>query len=344
MERMHAIQLFARAGGPGRCPFCHDAAPPEGQGKRCPLCGVRLHDECHAILNRCPTPGCAAAVRTFHGVQVYLVNERYQVLGRTGAERYGMAIRAHDLKLDRDVTLLYLETTAPEPEGEAILAGLLDAAPTVKRGVPLLGYGRDPRGSRLFLVREFVPGGETLARVLGRRGSLNHGEAVWLGRTLLDSLGDLHGRGQAFGELVGGESLLLERREGRIHLRLINAGMHDAAQALQAASGGKAAPSGVERFYGLPPECLEGAGDPRAQDLWAAALLLYRCLTGVAPWAFRDLLELFRRYPVTPATPLRTHLPQVDPALAQAIDTALALDPAARHADARAFLAALPPG
>jgi len=341
---MHAIQLFARAGGPGRCPFCHDAAPPAGTGKGCPLCGVRLHDECHATLNRCPTAGCAASVRTFHGVRVYLIADRYQAIGRGGPERYGTPIRAHDLKLDRDVTLLYPETTAPEPRGEEILAELLESAPAVKRGVGLLGYGRDPRGGRLFLVREFVPGGETLARVLARRGTLPPEEVVWLGRTLLDSLSELHVRGQGFGELAAGESLLLERREARVHLRLANAGVRRAAQALQAAAGAKAGPAAdPARLLWLPPEFLASQGDPRTLDLWGVGMLLYRCLTGHDPWHFRDFMELFRGYSSTPATPLREHLLDVDPALAMAIDAALALDPAARHPDAQAFLAALPP-
>ena len=98
--------------GPGRCPCCWD--PIDRAEVVCPACRVGLHLECHALLRRCPTVGCAHAVRAFRGApQPYLVEGRYEVLARIGPERYGLACHAVDRKLNEDVALVYLHAEVP---------------------------------------------------------------------------------------------------------------------------------------------------------------------------------------------------------------------------------------
>jgi serine/threonine-protein kinase len=331
--------------GPGRCPFCHDQAPAAGKGVECPECGTRVHAECHGLLLRCPTLGCKASARTFRGVRTYLVADRYRVLGRMAPERYGTPIHAHDAKLDRDVVLLYLDGRFGR-SADALAADLVANEVRFRRGVPLLDHGRDPRGDRLFLVREFVARGEPLARVVERQAEepLGVAEALWLAGVVLDSLADLHGRGLSYGELREGESLLLERRETGLHLRLANRGVRPLANASEATQMARPGNLAGSMAY-LAPEVLEDAGAAGPpHDLYELGVLLYRLLTTRFPWTVSrgGTLEWLRALGSgTPPTPLRAHRPDLDPQLEAVILRAFAADPAARYPGAAAFAAAL---
>jgi hypothetical protein len=43
-----------------RCAYCHDDL---GEGRRCPLCAVSLHDDCWLLAGLCPTLGCRPPLR-----------------------------------------------------------------------------------------------------------------------------------------------------------------------------------------------------------------------------------------------------------------------------------------
>ncbi|HZU99547.1 MAG TPA: hypothetical protein VFF73_22750 [Planctomycetota bacterium] len=43
-----------------RCAYCHDDL---GEGRACPSCATRLHDECWLLAGPCPTLGCRRRLR-----------------------------------------------------------------------------------------------------------------------------------------------------------------------------------------------------------------------------------------------------------------------------------------
>ncbi len=319
---------------PGQCPYCRDPVPDDDVAA-CTGCGVRLHRECHAQLQRCPTVGCAVPVRQFAGTQRALVAGRYEVYQRLGVERWGLSVHAWDRQTGRDVALLLLSMRSQDLD-DARLAALARAGALRAPGlVPIVGWGRDPRGDRPFLVREFVPG-ETVEHFMVRRGPLMLDEVVWVGLRLLEVLAPLHARGVGHGGLAS--SALLIARTDPVSLRVRDFGL--AAHLVGAPR--TTSMSMTATWSLLPPETLSDgvAVDPPAADRWAVGALLYHALTGRWPLdGARSVMDLVRRgYALTP---LRAHLPRVSPLVVRAIDGALARDPAARHPDTRAFLGAL---
>ena len=97
---------------------------------------------------------------------------------------------------------------------------------------------------------------------------------------------------------------------------------------------------GGSSAYGAPERWIDGAvADPRG-DVFAVGALLFEALCGRRPIEAHPAQPVIERA-VLEAPPLRTLRPGVDAALAQAIDRALATEPAARFAGADALLAAL---
>lgn len=335
--RIHV--LAKENAGPGQCPYCRDLVSDVRDVATCPGCAVRLHRECHAQLVRCTTVGCVVPVRRFRGAHGVLVAERWEVYQRLGPERWGMAVHAWDRQTARDMTLLYLARSDFDDAG---LAQLARAGAVRAPGlVPTIGWGRDPRGHRPFLIRDFVPG-ETLAAFMHRRGPLMLDEVVWVGTRMLAVLEPLHARG--FGhEDLRPDVVLLAREEASASVRLLNFGL---AAMRGAGTARTSSPVEGELAY-LPPEAVESAdaATPPVRDRFAVGVLLYHALTGRFPVEGRSSLEVIQRQLRRETTPLRAHLPRVSPLLEAAIDGAIAPDPRARHADARAFrdaLAAVP--
>lgn len=335
--RIHLVPK--EAAGPGQCPYCRDPVSDARDAATCPGCGVRLHRECHAQLVRCTTVGCVVPVRRFRGAHGVLVADRWEVYQRLGHERWGMAVHAWDQQTARDVTLLYL---ARGDFDDAALGQLARAGAVRAPGlVPTIGAGRDPRGHRPFLIRDFVPG-ETLASFMQRRGPLMLDEVVWVGTRLLTILEPLHARGLAHEDLRP-DGLVLAREDHGASLRLLNLGLAPLRGVGTARTSGRAE---TELAY-LPPEALEraDAASPAARDLYAVGVLLYHALTGRFPVEGRSALEVMQRLLRREVTPLRAHLPRVSQHLEGAIVLAIASDPRARHANVREFrdvLAAVP--
>lgn len=321
--------------GPGQCPYCRD--PIDGDDvAACTGCGVRLHRDCHAQLLRCVTVGCAVPVRRFAGAQRALVAERFEVYQRLGLERWGLSVHAWDQREGRAVALLYLSMRSGDVS-DVTLAALAQAGGLRAPGlVPIVGWGRDARGDRPFLVRELVPG-ETVEHFMARRGPLMLDEVVWAGTRLLDVLAPLHARGLAHGGLSSG-ALLIARPEGeQVSLRVRDFGL---AAHLTGAPRTTSVSMAATLSLILPEALLgERAVSPVAADRWATGAILYHALTGRWPVEARSVMDLVRRG--HPITPLRAHLPRVSPQLERAIDGALARGPAARHADTPAFRRAL---
>ena len=85
-------------------------------------------------------------------------------------------------------------------------------------------------------------------------------------------------------------------------------------------------------FY-MAPEQLAGApADPR-RDLYSLGVLLFQLLSGRLPHEHASFGDLLRAVAREPAPDVRTHSPQLSPALAAVVARALDKQPACRQAD-----------
>ena len=244
-----------------------------------------------------------------------LVARRYEILHALGEGPRGRTFTARDHdRQGREMVLHVLPpVTAKIPGFRALLREhleLLRALPGEAIVKPRDG-GR-PSGGPAFLTRDHVRG-ESLHRLLERKGVLRPGRAIEIARQILAALEHVHAAGLTHGGLDP-ESVLLEERvpetETNPHgvaVRLVDTGL-----------------------AGLLAEDAPAPGVD--DDLRDTAGLLVELLLGTRPATAPGQWVGCGRAPGTAALSKRTR---------HAIDTALHADPALRFPSARAFRLAL---
>lgn len=181
-----------------------------------------------------------------------------------------------------------------------------------------------------LVVMEFVEGG-TLAERL-ERGSLPPAEAVAVVDQVLDGLQAMHAHGLVHGD-VKAENVLLDV-EGSAKIADFGTARVAAAADVTVTIG----PTGS--LSGMAPEQVAGSPPTVASDVYAAAALLYRLLTGDHYVDLEKGDEAQAREAIATAAPRLPH-PRVPAAVEAVLRQALAKVPATRFRDARAMREAL---
>jgi tetratricopeptide (TPR) repeat protein len=131
-----------------------------------------------------------------------------------------------------------------------------------------------------FVAMEWIEGGHLGARL--QRGKLSVSDALLVGRQLADALGTAHARGLVHRDVKPSNVLVL----GDLgHVKLIDFGL---ARSLAPDDG----PSAAGMVIGTPgymaPEQVRGFQIDARADVFALGCVLYKCLTGKAPFAGGD--------------------------------------------------------
>jgi len=267
-----------------------------------------------------------------------LLDGRYRlgpVLARGGMSTVH---RATDTRLDRPVAVKVMDPRlAADPvfrarfEREARSAARIDHPAVVDvydQGTCVLGDG----GPVVFLVMELVEGG-TLRDVLRAAGPLPVAAAVAVLVPVLDGLAQAHRRGLVHRD-VKPENVLISRTG---EVKVADFGLVTAAAQAGVSHAGMILGTVA---YLSPEQVTTGAADARS-DVYAAGVLAYELLTGAPPFTGDTAISVAYRH-VHDEVPAPSSAAQNIPAeLDDLIVRATRRDPAARPADAGAFLAAL---
>ncbi|MFW6051294.1 MAG: protein kinase domain-containing protein [Myxococcota bacterium] len=308
-----------------RCIHCGDAHPPSYA--HCPKTGKDI------------TAGEALVGRVIAG--------KYKVVGVLGEGGMGAVYVAEHLLLGRMVAIkrLHPELAAEEKsvrrfQREARAAGATGHAHIVD----VLDMGYTEEGAP-FLVMEYLQG-ESLAQVLRREGRLAPPRACHLLGQALDALAAVHAKGIVHRDLKP-DNLFLTRRSGRVdYVKVLDFGVSKVRR-----EDGEPFEMTLTRTgvmvgtpYYMSPEQARGMKlhDHRV-DLYAAGVILYQCLSGRMPFEadnYHALLQAILR-----GQPPRVEqlTPGLDPALADVVHRAIALDPTERFGSAVEMLEALVP-
>jgi serine/threonine protein kinase len=259
--------------------------------------------------------------------------ELRRVLGRGGQATVWLG---YDPRLQREVAVKVINPDADA----ASVAQWLDEARAVSRlahpnVVPV--FEADQDGAVSFMVFEYVEGA-TLTEVLRERGRLPQREAAALMRDVLDAIAAAHAQGIVHRDLK--PSNILMDAQGRP--RVMDFGI--AARVSDAHDG---------RIVGSPgyisPEALAGAAPHPLMDVFAAGMTLGQMVCGRPMLAERDPHRALERmmsediaWPLdAPAPGAAPGHDAVDDALRALVMRAVARDPGARPASARALRDAL---
>lgn len=256
-----------------------------------------------------------------------------RLIERIGGGTFGDVYRAWDERLDRQVALKLLHRVRHDSDrlgSRVIEEGRLLAR--VRHPNIATVFGADRIDGRVGVWMEFVEG-RTLERILRESGRFGAREAALVGLDLCRALSAVHRAGLLHHD-VKAQNVMREV-DGRLVLVDFGAGRevppHDEDGPVDAA--------GTPLY--LAPERFEGsAGDARS-DIYSLGVLLYHLVTGAYPVSASNGRALREAHRERRRSLLRDERPDLPPAFIDAVERALAHDPADRFASAGAMEAAL---
>jgi serine/threonine-protein kinase len=245
----------------------------------------------------------------------------------------GAVWEANDQQLDRAVAIKIPDRSLAADESfverfrrEARSAGRL-SHPNVAQ---VYDYGVDD--GQPYLVMELVLG-ETLASRLAREGQLPSEEARRIGAGVAEALQAAHEGGVVHRDVKPANIMLTP--EGGVKVM-------DFGIAAAAADGRM---TGTGQVLGTPaymaPEQASGKGATPASDVYALGVVLYEMIAGRPPFAGETALAVASAHLHRDPEQLQSVAPDADPEVVQAVNNAMAKDPADRPATAAALAAML---
>ena len=202
-----------------------------------------------------------------------------------------------------------------------------------------------------YVVMEMLDG-RTLDGILAARRRLSIADTVQVGRQVCDAVAHANSRGVVHRDLKPSNFFVARNEIGEEMVKLIDMGVAAVAEQELLQHEGKL--THAHEVLGTPeymaPEQLWGREIDQRIDVYAVGMSLYECLTGEVPYngTYPEVLVQVSNAPAPP--PVRDKRPDVSPALAVVIETALEKDAADRFQSAselgRALVAAsgLAPG
>lgn len=254
--------------------------------------------------------------------------DRYE-LGRTlGAGGMARVLEAHDRVLDRPVAIKMLREDIASDS--SVRERFLNEARTAARfnhpnAVTVFDTGQD--GRQPWIAMELVHG-EDLSRRLATQGRLDEPEAVAIADAVLAALDAAHRNGMVHRDVKPGNIMLLD--DGGV--KLADFGI---AKSVQDATAGLTATGqiiGTAKY--LSPEQVDGQAATPSSDVYALGCVLYEMLVGQPPFTGDNAIAVALAHTRDPAPDIRRARRDVSPAVAHAVNRALAKDPSQRFATA----------
>lgn len=257
----------------------------------------------------------------------------YRIIDRLGEGGMGKVYRAIDTMVEREVALKSLKPEIAAQPGilerfrrEAVLLARLNH-PTVAQ---LYTFFKE--GDEFYMVMEYVAG-ETLERVIQKRGALPWPEALSYAVQILEGISHAHALGILHRDLKPANVILTP--SGKV--KLMDFGIAQALGAARLTREGRI----VGTLEYLAPERIQGKPADVRSDLYSVGVVLFEMLTGRLPFEsdseYELLLAQVQKQPPAPGE-LGIDLPS---AVESAVMSALDKNPDHRYPDAGAFAAAL---
>ena len=260
-----------------------------------------------------------------------LIGGRYRLAHEIGRGGMAAVYRAHDQQLDRDVALKLVDSGPASEDFSDTFLKEARAAASLRDPNVVTVFDVGEHDGRPFFVMELLEGGD-LRALLRARGRLGPREAGRIALGVARALAAVHARGLIHCDVKPHNVLLT--RDGQP--KLVDFGISEAW-----ASGAAEQAMIIGSAPYLSPEQVRGEPvDPRS-DVYALGLLLYELLAGRPAFTGSSPGEVAAMRLRAPPRPIRELVPEVPPALADALERALAPDPEGRFPDAGAMATAL---
>jgi serine/threonine-protein kinase len=204
--------------------------------------------------------------------------------------------------------------------------------------VDVLDMGQADDGA-LFMVLELLRGAD-LATLRRSGGPLPPRDAVELVSPVIDALASAHAAGIVHRDIKPSNVYLARQADGTMLPKLLDFGIAKAVGDTEI--GGTKSGVIVGTPHYMSPEQAEGAAEVGpASDVWSVGVMLYELVSGSLPYDAGSPTAILVTILQKPHVPLVDVAPSVPPALAAAIERALAREPEARPSDLRAWVGEL---
>jgi eukaryotic-like serine/threonine-protein kinase len=199
--------------------------------------------------------------------------------------------------------------------------------------------GTDARGAP-FLVMEYLDG-EDLGALLKRRGRLDVEQTADLLIPVLSAVAAAHDAGIVHRDLKP-QNIFLARERNEVVPKVLDFGISKLLDGDNLDLTGTGAILGTP--YYISPEQAQGVRKLDARtDQFSLGVIMYECVTGKRPFDGSSLYSVIANIVSVPHAPPRKLVHPLEPRFEAIVNRALAKDPGARFADARAFGRALLP-
>jgi serine/threonine-protein kinase len=269
-----------------------------------------------------------------------MLADKYRIVRVLGTGGHAAVFEATHVWTRRRVAVkIQSEQIARSPEAAARFLREARAAASLSHPniVEVLDMGRDGADGPLYLVQEFLDGGD-LRQLLNARGRLSPEEAAAIVAQVARGLAVAHQRGVYHRDVKPGNILLALQGEGQRVPKMIDFGISrmDDGEGKVTTTG---IPVGTPGY--MSPEQALGERAGAESDIWALGIVLYECLTGRRPFSASNYTQLLRLIVSEDAPRVETLNPAVPRSLADITHRALCRDLAGRFATMGDFADAL---
>jgi serine/threonine protein kinase len=275
----------------------------------------------------------------------FVLDDRYAIIREIGRGGMGVVYEAEHTELAKRVAVKVLQDKYADDD-EAVIRFKREALAASRIGSPHIidvsHIGTAPDG-RPFVVMELLAG-ESLASLLRRTGPMDAARAVHIMRQVLRAVGAAHAKAIVHRDLKPDNIFIVNREDQEDFVKLLDFGISKFLETGEFSIKTQLTTTGA--VMGTPlymaPEQAMGAPIAPSVDIYACGVILYEMLAGRPPFADGNYNMIIAQL-LTARPPrlddLRKKLPKP---LVAAVHRALEKEPAARFANAEAFVAALP--
>jgi TonB family protein len=257
----------------------------------------------------------------------------YEIVGELGRGGMGVVYKAIQPSLNREVALKVLPPYfAKDKELVERFFREARAAANLKHPkiVTVYEFGEDEE--TFYFAMELLEG-ESLEDLIKKKGAFSLSEAVDIISQVADALGYAHKRQIVHRDIKPGNIIINDRGDAV----LTDFGIAKAAYDSKLTQTGTSV--GSPEF--MSPEQVQGTEVDFRSDLYSLGILLYKLMTGTAPYKGETGISIAFKHVNEPVPSLKSILPQTPDWLEAVIRRLLAKDPAGRYQSAKELQHAL---
>jgi eukaryotic-like serine/threonine-protein kinase len=270
--------------------------------------------------------------------------ERYVIEAQLGGGAAGVVLSATHADLKQRVAIKLLRDRAPVSVERMVREARAALSLHSEHVVRVMDVGRDREG-HAFIVMEQLEGSD-LGTLLQQRGCFGISESVDYVLQACAGISEAHARGIVHRDLKPSNLFLTRRADGAPLIKVLDFGISKTAEDedTETSLTGPAELIGSPRY--MSPEQVRGSRDvDHRSDIWALGVILFRFLSGVAPFGGKGkgISGALTSVVMDDPPSLPELVPGLPPELESAVLRCLAKSPENRYESAAELAASIAP-